>query len=105
MRTRRSPRNQERLWRALGGPPTAKPTRTKLPSLAEARAKLFPTGDPMDPSALLRDLLDELRELEKFPDNRDLRLHGCSLLDALSRWLRMNGFPPIQDVVCQKRSS
>lgn len=25
MRTRRSPRNQERLWKALGGPPVAPP--------------------------------------------------------------------------------
>jgi len=42
MRTRRSPRNQERLWRALGGPQKAKPKRTRLTSRAEARAKLFP---------------------------------------------------------------
>ena len=48
----------------------------------------------MDPNVLWKDLQDELKELEKFPDNRDLRLHVCSLLDALSRWLRMNGFPP-----------
>jgi len=48
----------------------------------------------MDPNALWKDLQDELKELEKSPDNRDLRLHVCSLLDALSRWIRMNGFPP-----------
>ena len=48
----------------------------------------------MEPKALWKDLHDEMRQLEKFPDNRDLRLHVCSLLDALSRWIRMNGFPP-----------
>jgi hypothetical protein len=42
MRTRRSPRNQERLWRALGGPPGTQPKKTRLPSRAEARAWLFP---------------------------------------------------------------
>ena len=36
----------------------------------------------MDPNALWKDLQDELKELEKFPDNRDLRLHVCSLFDA-----------------------
>jgi hypothetical protein len=53
----------------------------------------------MDPNALWKDLQDELRALEKFPDNRDLRLHVCSLLDALSTWLRMNGFPPKMEAV------
>ena len=48
----------------------------------------------MDPNALWKDLRDELKELEKFPDNRDLRLHVCSLLEALSTWIRRNGFPP-----------
>ena len=48
----------------------------------------------MDPNALWKDLQDELSALEKCPENRDLRLHVCSLLDALSRWIRMNGFPP-----------
>jgi hypothetical protein len=43
MRTRRSPRNQERLWRALGGPPKPKPKRTRLPNRAEARKRLFST--------------------------------------------------------------
>jgi hypothetical protein len=42
MRTRRSPSNQERLWRELGD--VQKPTkrkRTRLLSRAEARARLF----------------------------------------------------------------
>jgi len=54
----------------------------------------------MDPNQLWKDLQEELRELAKFPDNRDLRLHVCSLLDALSRWICMNGFPPNMEVIC-----
>jgi hypothetical protein len=49
---------------------------------------------PMDPNALWKDLQSELRELDRFPDNRDLRLHVCSLLDALSTWIRRGGFSP-----------
>jgi hypothetical protein len=48
----------------------------------------------MDPERLWHDLHDEMKELAKDPGNRDLRLHVCSLLEALARWLRMNGFPP-----------
>jgi hypothetical protein len=55
---------------------------------------------PMDPNALWKDLQSELRELDRFPDNRDLRLHVCSLLEALSTWLRMNGFPPTMEKLC-----
>lgn len=41
MRTRRSPRNQMILWRALGGiKPTKPPKRTRLISRADARAIL-----------------------------------------------------------------
>ena len=54
----------------------------------------------MDPNALWKDLQSELRELERDPDNRALRLHVCSLLEALSRWIRMNGFPPNMEVIC-----
>ena len=55
----------------------------------------------MDPDALWRDLKDEMKKLAKDPENRDLRLHVCSLLEALSRWIRLNGFPPkIQEAVC-----
>ena len=49
---------------------------------------------PMDPNALWKDLQEELRELEKFPDNRDLRLHVHSQLLALARWIYQGGFPP-----------
>jgi len=45
MRTRRSPRNQERLWQALGGPKKPKAKKSRLPSRAEARARLFPKED------------------------------------------------------------
>jgi len=57
----------------------------------------------VDPNALWKDLQSELRELERYPDNRDLRLHVCSLLEALSRWIRMNGFPPtmLKETICQ----
>jgi hypothetical protein len=48
----------------------------------------------MDPEALWRDLHDEMKALAKSPENRDVRLHVCSLLDALSIWIRRNGFPP-----------
>ena len=60
----------------------------------------------MDPERLWRDLHDEMKALAKDPDNRDLRLHVCSLLDALSRWIRMNGFPPtMEEKICQKAQS
>jgi hypothetical protein len=59
----------------------------------------------MDPDALWRDLKDEMKELAKDPDNRDLRLHVCSPLEALARWIRMNGFSPtIQEAVCPANS-
>jgi hypothetical protein len=48
----------------------------------------------MDPERLWRNLHEEMKALAKDSKNRDLRLHVCSLLDALSRWIRMNGFPP-----------
>ena len=42
MRTRRSPRNQERLWRALGGPQPPTPRRsTPLLSRAAASAIMW----------------------------------------------------------------
>ena len=47
MRTRRSPRNQERLWKELGGS-QPKPKRTRLMSRAESRARLFPQEEPGD---------------------------------------------------------
>ena len=37
MHTRRSPRNQERLWRELGGQPPPKPKRSRLPSREQVR--------------------------------------------------------------------
>ena len=54
----------------------------------------------MDPNALWKDLQSELRELERYPDNRDLRLHVCSLLEALSLWIRRGGFCPTMEAVC-----
>jgi len=58
----------------------------------------------MAPERLWRDLHDEMQALAQDPNNRDLRLHVCSLLDALSRWIRMNGFPPtmLQEAIYQK---
>ena len=53
----------------------------------------------MDPNALWKDLQSELRELERYPDNRDLRLHVCSLLEALSLWIRRGGFCPTMEKV------
>jgi hypothetical protein len=59
MRTRRSPRNQERLWQALGGTRPPRRKRTKLLSKAEARARLFPQGE-------IEEVQDELpRRYEK----------------------------------------
>lgn len=52
MRTRRSPRNQERLWRLLGGQPapTARRVSRRKPAPApepvEAPAPAPPTGEP-----------------------------------------------------------
>ena len=41
MRTRHSPRNQARLWQALGGAMNPAPRRReRLPSRAEARARM-----------------------------------------------------------------
>jgi len=42
MRTRRSPRNQEQLWRELGGYVRPRIKRTRLLSRAEARARGSP---------------------------------------------------------------
>ena len=58
----------------------------------------------MDPNQLWKDLQEELRELSKFPDNRDLRLHVCSQLEALSTWIRRGGFAPTVETVCQVNS-
>lgn len=44
MRTRRSPRNQDIIWRALGNVQRVTPRkRSKLPSKAEVRAAMFGT--------------------------------------------------------------
>ena len=51
----------------------------------------------MDPNQLWKDLQDELRALEKSPENRDLRLHVHSLLTSLATWIYQNGFPPKLD--------
>ena len=48
----------------------------------------------MDPNALWKDLQDELKALVKDPKNPDLRFHCCSLLEALSTWIKRGGFPP-----------
>ena len=48
----------------------------------------------MDPERLWRDLKDEIKELIKDPTNQDLRFHVCSLLEALSTWIKRGGFPP-----------
>lgn len=113
MRTRRSPRNQERLWRALGGPTEAKPKRTRLPSRAEARAKLFADqrdrwqhgmmthkeaeealGEPVDPNATWQCLIESLKDLNKSPQNGDTRAHVVDCLNVLATWIHRGGFPP-----------
>lgn len=45
MNTRRSSRNQERLWRALAGPPAPKPTPLPPETEAEELARLIRHGE------------------------------------------------------------
>ena len=39
-------------------------------------------------------LYEALQELEKHPDDEELRTHTITLLEVLTRWLRMGRFPP-----------
>lgn len=59
MRTRRSPRNQEILWRALGGPQAPKPVPTVAPRLTveEIEAKLSGFLKPRDRGEMNRALV------------------------------------------------
>ena len=62
MRTRRSPRNQERLWRALGGPPAPKPAPAEDP-VEVLRARLALSFlSPRTRRMLERDLEREIQK-------------------------------------------
>jgi hypothetical protein len=71
MRTRRSPRNQERLWRELGR-----------------------ERSPVDPNATWKCLIESLKDLQLCPQNGDTRAHAVDCLEVLATWLRRGGFPP-----------
>ena len=53
----------------------------------------------MDPTALWKRLSEALQELDKSPDNRDLRAQSVDMLEVLAHWLRQGGFPPQIDEV------
>ena len=48
----------------------------------------------MDPDAVWETLCASLHDLEKDPDNPQLRKHVIDLLNVLSIWLDMDGLPP-----------
>jgi hypothetical protein len=49
----------------------------------------------MDPNATWQMLCDYLRALSQNPDDEELRANTVMLLEALTRWLRRGGFPPM----------
>jgi len=59
----------------------------------------------MDPDALWRDLVDEMKAYIKDPTNQDVKFHVCSLLEAMSTWIKRGGFPPKLEVLCGRPSS
>ena len=49
----------------------------------------------MDPHATWQMLCEYLRALSQDPDDKEIRANVILLLEALTRWLRRGGFPPI----------
>ena len=51
--------------------------------------------ESMDPNATWQMLCDYLRALHQDPQDEELRATVIELLQALTRWLRSGGFPPM----------
>jgi hypothetical protein len=49
----------------------------------------------MDPNATWQMLCDHLRALNQHPDDEAIRANVIMLFEALTRWLRRGGFPPM----------
>jgi len=49
----------------------------------------------MDPNATWQMLCDYLRALHQNRDDEEIRANAVILLEALTRWLRRGGFPPM----------
>jgi hypothetical protein len=49
----------------------------------------------MDPNATWQMLCEYLRALHQDPHDEELRANVIELLQALTRWLRSGGFPPM----------
>jgi hypothetical protein len=49
----------------------------------------------MDPNATWQMLCDYLRALHQDPQDEELRANAIELLQALTRWLRSGGLPPM----------
>ena len=49
----------------------------------------------MDPNATWQMLCEYLRTLHQDPQDEELRATVIELLQALTRWLRRGGFPPL----------
>jgi hypothetical protein len=48
----------------------------------------------MDPTAIWQCLCESLRDLQKWPNNADIRAHVVDCLNVLSKWIYSGGFPP-----------
>jgi hypothetical protein len=49
----------------------------------------------MDPNATWQMLCEYLRALRQNPEDEEIRANVIMLFEALTRWLRQGGFPPI----------
>jgi len=49
----------------------------------------------MDPNATWQMLCEYLQALHQDPQDEELRANAIELLQALTRWLRRGGFPPM----------
>ena len=49
----------------------------------------------MDPNATWQMLCEYLRALNQNRDDEEIRANVIMLLEALTRWLRRGGFPPM----------
>ena len=49
----------------------------------------------MDPNATWQMLCDYLQALNQHPHDEEIRANAIELLQALTRWLRRGGFPPM----------
>jgi hypothetical protein len=49
----------------------------------------------MDPNATWQMLCENLLALHQHPDHEEIRANVIMLFEALTRWLRRGGFPPM----------